>query len=97
MSEAEAGAVREMAGAATPPIHVLPNGVDLTRFAPAGRDAAVAARSRWGVGPDACVVGTVGMLRGEKNQGRLIRAFARAARGRDASLLLVGDREHCRG
>lgn len=60
-------------------LHV-PNGVDLGRFAPA-------ARSVNGVP----VVGTVAALRGEKNIGRLLRAFRLASDGVPARLVIVGD------
>ncbi len=64
-------------------LRLIPNGVDLARFAP----GAVAAR-RWpGEGP---VIGTVAMLRPEKRLDRLIDAFARL-RDTTARLVIVGD------
>ena len=60
-------------------LHV-PNGVDLSRFAPAARDA-----------NNVPVIGTVAALRGEKNIGRLLRAFRVALEGGPARLVIVGD------
>src|ERR1700722_6531172 len=62
-------------------VRYVPNGIDLTRFAPAGGDAR-------GGSP---VIGTVAALREEKNLARLIRAFAIAANERPARLVIVGD------
>jgi glycosyltransferase involved in cell wall biosynthesis len=58
------------------------NGIDCARFAPARQTG------------DAIVIGTVAGLRREKNLGRLIGAFAAAARARpeaDLRLVIVGD------
>jgi glycosyltransferase involved in cell wall biosynthesis len=60
-------------------VRYVPNGVDLTQAAPEA------------VPGEGLVVGTVAALRAEKNLGRLLRAFARAAEGRSARLLVVGD------
>jgi sugar transferase (PEP-CTERM/EpsH1 system associated) len=69
---------------------VLPNGIDMTRFADRGGRAAV--RDEFGIPAGAPVVGTVGGLREIKRQDRLIRAFARLReRIAGAHLLLVGD------
>jgi glycosyltransferase involved in cell wall biosynthesis len=59
-------------------VRFIPNGVDCTRFAVAGRDD-----SRRPL-----VIGTVASLRREKNIGRLIQAFAGIPC--DAELLIVG-------
>lgn len=59
-------------------LRYVPNGVDLGRFAPYGR--------AWGAVP---TIGTVAALRGEKNLGRLLRAFA--AVDVPACLVVVGD------
>lgn len=64
----------------------LPNGVDVARFSP-GDGAPF--RASIGVPPGAFLVGLVANLRGEKNPGRLLRAFA-ALRSPDAHLLFVG-------
>ncbi len=66
----------------------LPNGVDTTRFSPG--DGQVL-RRRLGWGPSEVVVGTVGQLRGEKNQDRLLRNWAAVAAGRRTRLVIVGD------
>ena len=62
-------------------LHHVPNGIDLARFAgppqPGERP-----------GP---VIGTVAALRPEKNIARLLRAFALAAPGGPASLVIAGD------
>ena len=63
-------------------VQYVPNGVDLARF---------------GIGPkavwpgDGTVVGTVAALRAEKNIGRLLRAFAVAAKGLPGRMVVVGD------
>ena len=67
-------------------LHYIPNGIDLDRF-PGVQNPAVAAGWR-GSGP---VVGTVAVLRAEKNIERLLRAFPRAAGRMDARLVIVGD------
>jgi glycosyltransferase involved in cell wall biosynthesis len=59
----------------------IPNGIDLSRYAPR-TDVAAAGRG--------LVVGTVAALRPEKNLARLIRAFAIAAAGTTARLRIVG-------
>ena len=66
----------------------LPNGVDTRRFTPG---TAPELRERLGFRPGEVVIGTVGHLRAEKNQGRLLEAFAAVCRDRPAKLLLLGD------
>jgi glycosyltransferase involved in cell wall biosynthesis len=62
-------------------LRLLPNGVDLVRFAATGpRD-----------GTQPIVIGTVAALRPEKNIGRLIRAVARLSAAMPARLVIVGD------
>jgi glycosyltransferase involved in cell wall biosynthesis len=63
-------------------VKYVPNGIDLARFA-ADRP------SRDLNAPP--VIGTVAALREEKNIGRLIRAFASAARNSPARLVIVGE------
>ncbi|MET9803364.1 glycosyltransferase [Streptomyces sp. NPDC006368] len=70
-------------------IRVVPNGIDVGRFAFDAR-ARRAARRRLGIAPDAYVVGAVGRLVAGKRFGTLIRAVARVPRAR---LLLVGEGE----
>jgi glycosyltransferase involved in cell wall biosynthesis len=72
-------------------VHFVPNGVDTARFAPGDAAARAGARRRVGADPDEVVVGTVAMLRPDKNHARLVRAFADLARERPARLLIVGD------
>ncbi len=62
-------------------LRLLPNGIDLARFVPAG--------PREGARP--VVIGTVAALRPEKNVGRLIRAVARLPAAMPARLVIVGD------
>jgi glycosyltransferase involved in cell wall biosynthesis len=70
------------------PIEIIPNGVDLERFA----QAQPAARCDLGLPPDACVLMYVGRLGPEKNLPGLLDAFARAlAEAPQAFLALVGD------
>lgn len=65
-------------------LHLIPNGIDLTRFAPHG-DAA------WFPG-DGPLIGSVAALRPEKNLARLIRAVALLrADGAALRLALIGD------
>jgi glycosyltransferase involved in cell wall biosynthesis len=67
-------------------VRYVPNGIDLTRFAPVGGEAR--GRDARGGPP---VIGTVAALREEKNLARLIRAFAIAANEQPARLVIVGD------
>ena len=60
-------------------VRYVPNGVNLAPVAPEV------------VPGEGVLVGTVAALRAEKNVGRLLRAFALAAAGRSARLLVVGD------
>jgi glycosyltransferase involved in cell wall biosynthesis len=62
-------------------LRLLPNGVDLARFAAAGTRA----------GGQPVVIGTVAALRPEKNISRLIRAVARLPAAAPARLMIVGD------
>jgi glycosyltransferase involved in cell wall biosynthesis len=68
---------------------VIANGIDLERFVrdPAARDAT---RAALGIDRDAWVVGTVGRLAVEKNQGLLLRAIAPLLEP-NGHLLVVGD------
>lgn len=75
-------------------LHVVPNGVDLSRFTAAGAPDAPDLRAELGIPAGAFVVGTVGHLRAEKNYPRLIEALAEARRlapDADVRVLLVGD------
>jgi glycosyltransferase involved in cell wall biosynthesis len=77
-------------------IHYLPNGIDVDRFAPSDDDARAAARAALGLPREATVVGTVGMLRPDKNHARLIRALADAGHGFNAVWLVIVGEGTCR-
>lgn len=70
-------------------LFVIPNGVDVARFRPnqAARDRM---RSALGIAPDAWVVGTVGRLAPEKDQGLLVDAMAPLLSER-RHLVIVGE------
>jgi len=70
-------------------LHVIPNGVDLSRFVPdpAARERV---RAELGILPSAWVVGTVGRLAPEKNQALLLRAMMPLLDER-RQLVIVGD------
>ncbi|MFJ9207168.1 glycosyltransferase [Streptomyces sp. NPDC102264] len=68
-------------------IHVVPNGIEVGRFA-YDETARRTARARLGVPEDAFVVGGVGRLTGSKRFDRLVRAVAELPCAR---LLLVGE------
>jgi glycosyltransferase involved in cell wall biosynthesis len=75
-------------------IRFLPNGVDTDLFTP---DSVNEARRRLDLPLGDVLIGTVGHLRAEKNQERLLRAFVRLRLDRPARLVLVGGgplREH---
>lgn len=68
-------------------IALVPNGVDVDRFAEPPRDAIPGFARRDGE----VVVGTVAPLRPEKNLGRLLRVFASLDRSPAARLVIAGD------
>ena len=70
-------------------LHVIPNGVDVQRFAP-NPEARQRVRAQLGIPPDAWVIGSVGRLAPEKNQLLLIEAAAPMLDQR-RHLVLVGD------
>jgi glycosyltransferase involved in cell wall biosynthesis len=73
-------------------LRYIPNGIDVERFQPPTLDRRVAARRFLSVPDDAIVVGIVGALRPEKNQSRLLQAFASIADVIPNSwLVIVGD------
>jgi glycosyltransferase involved in cell wall biosynthesis len=91
VSEATADFVRRRRIVADDKIRVILNGTDVRRFA---RDAErrEAIRSRWGVGKDTFVVGTVGRMAEVKNHALLLRALAPLL-GDDCVLVVAGDGE----
>jgi glycosyltransferase involved in cell wall biosynthesis len=66
----------------------IPNGVDCARFAATPDPGALPGFEK---APGELVVGTVAPLRREKNLGRLLHAFAAAARDMPTRLLILGD------
>jgi glycosyltransferase involved in cell wall biosynthesis len=71
-------------------VRYIPNGIDLDRFVPATPDTRAQARAALGIPLTSTVVGTVAMLRPDKNHARMLRAFSTASAGLDARLVLVG-------
>jgi glycosyltransferase involved in cell wall biosynthesis len=69
-------------------LHLLPNGIDCTRFA---RSPDAAVLESLGIASEGLVVGTVAGLRPEKNLARLFRAFAALPPDMHATLVIVGD------
>ena len=70
-------------------IHVIPNGIDVTRFAP-NAESRARVRQELGIPGDSWLVGSVGRLAPEKDQALLIRAMAPLLDER-RQLMLVGD------
>jgi glycosyltransferase involved in cell wall biosynthesis len=68
-------------------IALVPNGVDLDRFAAAPRDAIPGFVRH----PRELVIGTVAPLRPEKNVGRLLRVFALLGAPRPTRLVIAGE------
>jgi glycosyltransferase involved in cell wall biosynthesis len=70
---------------------LIPNGVDLERYAPASPAQRVAARARFGLPPTGPVVSFVGRLEEQKNLRQLVEVWPRVqARVPDATLVLAG-------
>jgi glycosyltransferase involved in cell wall biosynthesis len=73
-------------------IAVVPNGIDVERWAAAARRGADAARRHCGLSIGAPILGSVGRLHPVKNQQLLVRALAILRRRiADAALVLIGD------
>ena len=70
-------------------LHVIPNGIDIERFSPRA-EARRRVRATLGIPEEAWVVGTVGRLAPEKDQGLLIDAMAPLLDAR-RQLVIVGD------
>ena len=74
-------------------IHAIGNGVDPVRFSPATPSQRLAQRRRFGLDPEAVVIGIVARLVAEKGYGELCAAFDQlACRYPQAQLLLCGSR-----
>ena len=78
------------AGAALPPVTVIPPGVDSTRFRPLDDGERAAARARFGLPAGACVVGSVSRLVPRKGLDVLIRAAARLAPDHPDLVVAIG-------
>ena len=76
-------------------VRFIPNGIDLARFAPATAETRAQSRATLGIPMTSTVIGTVAMLRPDKNHARMLRAFSTASSGLDAWLVFVGAGE-CR-
>ena len=89
VSEHTADVIVRVEGIARQKIVVIPNGVDLHRFAP--RDSRIA-RAQWGIDEGTFVVASVGRLSQEKGHRYLLQALA-AARSEIPSIacLIAGD------
>jgi glycosyltransferase involved in cell wall biosynthesis len=73
-------------------VEVLYNGAPLRQFQRASADAVLAARERWGLGPDCLVLGTVGRLDPQKGNTFLIKALPQlVAKGHNVKVMIVGD------
>lgn len=70
-------------------LFIVPNGIDVARFAPSPV-VRRSARAELGIPEHAWVVGTVGRLAPEKDQALLVRALAPVL-GPDVRLVIVGD------
>lgn len=72
-------------------IHVIPNGVDANRFAPADADRRRRMWDSFGWTDHDCVLGSVGSLTPVKDQAATLSAVAALTRHRCVRLLLVGE------
>lgn len=68
-------------------LHYIPNGIDCARFAGADMDETAPLRKQ----TDEILIGTVGVLRPEKNVGRLLRLFKDVKSEKPLRLVIVGD------
>lgn len=73
VSEETAAVARERKEIAETRLHVIANGIELGQFHP-NPAARQRIRDELGIGPDACVIGTVGRVAKEKNHALLLRA-----------------------
>lgn len=74
-------------------LHVIPNGIDTRVYAP-NPDARQRVRMQLGIPENAWVVGTVGRLAPEKDQGLLIDAMVDLLNERSRLLIIGGGPEH---
>jgi phosphatidylinositol alpha-1,6-mannosyltransferase len=88
--EYPASEARRVAGRGTPPITVLPPGVDTERFRPLRTDERIVARRRFGIDEDAELVVGVSRLVARKGFDVLIEAVARLHAARPALRLVIG-------
>jgi glycosyltransferase involved in cell wall biosynthesis len=71
-------------------VRVIPNGIDINRFAPRPLDADL--RAQWNIGPDDPTAGIVAALRPEKNHDLFLEMAQRVLRTTpQAKFLIVGD------
>lgn len=70
-------------------IHAIGNGVDADRFGPATAERRQAARSQFGLDPQAVVIGVVARQVAEKGYGELFEAFATLALANPRLQLLI--------
>jgi glycosyltransferase involved in cell wall biosynthesis len=89
VSETTAEVARQNREAPDAKLRTIPNGIDLDRFQPDGRER-TAVRAELGIPEAAWVVGTVGRLAPEKDQLLLLSAMAPLL-GPEHRLLIVGD------
>lgn len=76
VSKATADSLARLTGRRRESIHVIPNGIELERFAPAGAHDATAARSALGVSPDDSLLVVPAMMRHGKGHEVLLDALA---------------------
>lgn len=75
-------------------LHLLPNGVDVARYAPRTEARSEIRRHRLGIDDDCVAVGMVGRLWQQKNPDCFVRAAIRLLQdGRNVQFYLVGDGE----
>lgn len=93
VSSEDAALARRLQFKPTARIHAIGNGVDTQRFVPPTQEQKQVQRSRFGLDPQAVVIGIVARLVAEKGYGELLEAFARLAMHvQEAQLLLCGAR-----
>jgi glycosyltransferase involved in cell wall biosynthesis len=84
------GAEFEAAGVTRDRIALIPHGVDIGHFRPAGREEREALRARLRLPAGACIVAYSGRLLRGKGLEDLVTAFGRIVTARDVHLLVVG-------